>query len=207
MNKIIDRVFPMVFPFCLFIICYAIPDNKKQRFSLPESKSVEVELSIPHEEQGLSLFTNCMDNNVNVIFKNKTDSVVRIYQDWNLWGWFNVTFEIETPDSIYKTYRKDRDWPKNFPAYYCIDPGESLVCNYNLKSLVCYEGRRSFGKTVDSEWLGLPEKKYDSAKIRIVYQLAFEVKLFIDSTDSRYESIKRSFPTELSSKQYNIHIR
>src|SRR5882757_8849984 len=63
---------------------------------------IGMELIIPHNSWGYDssdlpgLFRDCADNKVFVLIKNNTDSVVRFYEQWNSWGYYNFSFKVET---------------------------------------------------------------------------------------------------------------
>jgi hypothetical protein len=181
-------------------------DTKKE--SSPPTKSMEIELSVPHGDYAKTLFVGSEDNPVSVIFRNNTDSVTRMYEDWNSWGYYNISFEITTKDSTYIVRKKQRGWWKNFPSYHRIDPGESLVFNFNLDESTEDSGnkKRIIGSSYQG-WTGLPHKDYDSAKIKVLYELKEDFSLSVfDSSAIKNEAIKRSFLTKLSSKPYDVSI-
>jgi hypothetical protein len=183
----------------------------KQSKTLTEAKTVAIELSIPHGESGRTLFIGAGHNPIGVIFHNNTDSAARMYEDWNSWGYYNISFEIETPDSIYHVRKKQRVWWKNFPSYNVINPGESLVFNFSLDDSVAEspDRKRKILRGSYQGWTGLPHKSYDSAKIRALYELngATSLPWSHGAIDLDYDDmIIRSFIHKLNSKQYNIRI-
>jgi hypothetical protein len=194
---------------CVVVVLLIILSSAKREPTTFPAQQIDLELSISHGESGMSLYKACSGNHLYAIFRNRTDSAIRLFETWNMWGYFTIWFEIETPDSTYKVYRNNRDFDKNFPSYNTVNPGESLVVELGIKGPECSGTRndRVPIPTKDSEWAGLPEKKYDSAKIRVVYNLVYEVDLALMNRPPNDSNFKKSFPTELFSRQYNIRIR
>jgi hypothetical protein len=188
--------------------CVGCSDNDKATTGMSTHKSVDIELSIPHTEGLPVLYPNSEDSKISVIVYNRTDSAVRMYEDWNSWGYYNFSFEIETPDSIYHVQRTKRGWWKNFPSYHVINPGETLVFNFKLDGWdsESSSGKRSILRGSAQGWSGLPVKDYDSAKIRVLYELKEEVSLSLADSSVVKETIVRSFPVKLVSRQYDIKI-
>lgn len=114
----------------------------------------------------------CRDNDVSVIIRNGSDSVINIFQNWNSWGYYNFHFEIETDDSLYIVKRTKNTWWKNFPSYHSINPGQSLVFNFNLKDSSCVEHDEKIERVKGlTMWTGMPKKEYNHARLKVVYEL------------------------------------
>ena len=75
---------------------------------------------------------SCFDASVLII--NNTDTVASFFEDWNMWGWFNIRFKIKTRDSVFFIYKEDRDWTKNFPSCKTLFPGDTMELKYTLRS-------------------------------------------------------------------------
>ncbi len=126
---------------CLFLIAPEVSCPKAGTISEPKqsfSDTGEVEMSLffPHlfEKHG-----GCLDSSfyVKVLIVNKTDTAVSLFEEWNMWGYFNMSFKISTTDSSYFLYKKGREWDKNYPSTKTLFPGDSIIFNYNLKELHC----------------------------------------------------------------------
>jgi hypothetical protein len=147
--------------------------------------------------------------NTKILIKNNTDTAASFFEDWNMWGWFNIRLEIKTADTTYILEKKDRDWDKNFPSYETLFPGDSLELKYLL----------SFGTCDSSQFNNI---LYKPTSIRAIYRLGKEVLesaelkgeikykyhyipdhlIIIDSLKNPVE-INRTFPTtEFRSKEY-----
>jgi len=162
--------------------------------TLHTHKSIAIELSSQN-----NLINAC---NIKTVIINRTDTIVRFYEDWNLWGYFNIIFEITTPDSVYIIYKKVRGWTKNFPSYKTLYPGDSMVLDY-FRDRNCY-------------WEDLPAftgKNYECAKIKATYKLDEETHKSVRLNWFNQDSIKaiktfQSFPlSKIISKEYDITIK
>ncbi|MEO6611225.1 MAG: hypothetical protein ABIT05_03800 [Chitinophagaceae bacterium] len=95
---------------------------------------------------------------INIEIINTSDSIASFYEDWNLWGHFNVSFKVYTQDSVYLIYRKMKDFDKNFPSYVVLDIGDTLKLGYSL-----------FYKS-SGDFINLPQNK-PIKSIQAFYQL------------------------------------
>ena len=185
-------------------------------------EGVSIELSMPYGDS-LRLFGICwQENPVEIIVRNQSDSVVNFYQSWNSWGFYNFSFQIETNDSIYHIKRTRNVWFKNFPSFHSINPNESLVFHFNLIDSTCFnpEDKITISRGLQ-RWNGLPNKEYESAKIKVMYELPIEDRFIInkrfEGLGSRLENKSDSivqkvdtvdiFHRTLESKSLNIKIK
>jgi hypothetical protein len=139
--------------------------------------AVTIELSIPHGDQ-LRILNDCssIDNDVFIIIRNDTDSIVRFYENWNSYGYYNFTFEVKTNDSTYLVSRPHKLWYRNFPTHHSVSPGESIVFQFDLIDSTCAENRLEYG-TLENGWIGLPNVS-DTALIRVIYSLPSEYESY-----------------------------
>ncbi len=91
------------------------------------TKNIEIQLVIPDEAKQIES-THCL--NLKVLIINHTDTIASFFEDWNSWGYFNISLEVKSKDSIYRLYKNDRDWPKNFPSFKSLFPGDTLTLNF-----------------------------------------------------------------------------
>lgn len=169
----------------LSILCCC--QSEKHEITFEEQKNwevdrgVSIEISMPYGDSLRSLGV-CWDKNpIDVIIRNQSDSVIYFYEDWNSWGYYNIKFQIETGDSIYNVTKTKNSWWKNFPSYHSINPNESLVFHYNLIDSACLEHNTKFERLKGAkQWKGLPQKDYDHAKIRVIYELPTEYKYLVN---------------------------
>ena len=70
-----------------------------------------------------------------VILTNAVDHELRIWEEWNSWGWACLFFEVLDEDgSIAEEIRRDqpRCWTVKFPSWQTLEPGESWVFDVTL---------------------------------------------------------------------------
>lgn len=160
-------------------------------FGQTVDSTVSIELSIPHGD-GLKTLNECssFNNDVFVIIRNNTDSVVRLYENWNSFGYYNFTFEIKTKDSIYTIYRPHKLWYRNFPSHHSILPSESIVFQFDLIDSTCASSRTDHG-IVEDGWIGFPQHT-DLANIRVVYRLPEEFASYPDWKNRKTDYVQYS---------------
>ncbi|MEO0472439.1 MAG: hypothetical protein AAF206_22640 [Bacteroidota bacterium] len=96
---------------------------------------------------------------LHVILTNLSRDTKRIWKDWNTWGYFNLRLEWMDAQGI--THKINRTTPKawdgDFPDFWTIPPGESLVLNVDMSS-----GR----------WNGFPDLYGESipASLKAIYE-------------------------------------
>jgi hypothetical protein len=102
-------------------------------------KRVHTSLDFPYTMRS---YPSCNDSAMiaRLVFYNHSDSIASFYEGWNSWGYFNISFEIETKEGSYRVYPMDRDWNKNFPSYHILFPGDSVVYHYDLTRSSCGKG-------------------------------------------------------------------
>lgn len=153
------------------ICCFLVILNGQLTFGQNPNSKVSIELSIPHSG-GLARIKSCLSEpDVFVIIHNGTDSVNYFYEDWNSYGYYNISFEIRFKDSIYEVRRPEKLWYRNFPSYYIVKPQEFLVLPHLLIDTAC-SNSLSHHQIFEDGWVGFPVKsKADTVEIRVVYQL------------------------------------
>jgi len=135
----------------------------------PKSK-MGIELSIPHMLE-LPWIKNCSSRDeVYVIIHNNTDTTNYFYEDWNTYGYYNISFEIKHKDSIYSIVRPPKLWYRNFKSHLIVNSGESLVFPYSLIDTTCANKLSESVQIFEDGWIGFPPIS-DTVEIRAIYQL------------------------------------
>ena len=63
-----------------------------------------------------------------VVLTNVSAQPQAAFEPWNSWGYYAVTFEMETgPGKVVKITKKPRLFTKNTPTTFLIAPGEEMV--------------------------------------------------------------------------------
>jgi hypothetical protein len=152
---------------------------------------VSLELSIPHTSQ-LTWIKNCTDTEpLYVIVRNDTDSIHHFYEDWNSFGYYNISFEIRYRDSIYAITRPEKLWYRNYGSYHFVHPHESLVFSYSLLDTMCTNSLSELHIFTDG-WTGFPNIK-DTAEIRAIYQLCHLEDSVADDWSRRLRTTKDDY--------------
>ena len=157
----------------------ALEVNKRPKADSSSDSKVSLELSIPSNEVGRTLFLDCANNYVSVILRNNSDSVVRFYETANSWGYGNYTFIIRTNDTTYYLTKAGSNFFKNIPAYHTLFPKETLILNFNIKDAKCDfrctetgQLKRTILRGSGDGWQGLPSRPVTDATIQAMYKLS-----------------------------------
>lgn len=72
------------------------------------------------------------DPHLNVLLRNVSAQPISVHQEWNSWGYFNLSLELTkiNGDPLAKPIivkREGGQWTKNFAQAQAIQPGESIV--------------------------------------------------------------------------------
>jgi hypothetical protein len=125
------------------------------------ASSPDLSLSFPlaHEKQRFAYFT--AKSHFHVLLTNRSDRSQRVWEGWNSWGYYSLSFEIT--DSAGKTWhvgRKPTAFTKNYASYWTLASGDTLVTDIY------------FGDP--SEWDGFPLRKGEenTVRMRAVFEVA-----------------------------------
>lgn len=151
-----------------------------------------MEISMPNGDSLRSLGLCWSSNPIDVIIRNSTDSTIHFYENWNSYGYYNFSFEIETDDSLYLITKTHRLWWRNFPSSISIPPNQSMVFHFNLTDSTCVN--RSQQKYT---WKGLPNKEYEFAILRVKYHLPLK-HLFYDRRDYSHSDYREFTDEEIT---------
>jgi hypothetical protein len=81
-----------------------------------------------------------------VILTNISKDPQSVWEDWNSWGYYAISFELTTADGKYFVLsKKQAGFTKNFPSTFTIDPGEHQV--YPVKLDQWWETHPALPKT------------------------------------------------------------
>jgi len=69
-----------------------------------------------------------------VVITNQSDRNIRLWEEWNSWGYFNLTFEIydTNGESIGTIKKSSTIWSRNFPSWLELAPKQHHVINVYL---------------------------------------------------------------------------
>lgn len=97
----------------------------------PESM-LKLSICVP-ESNGIRAIHLSPNNHFHVVLENKSKIPQKIWKDSNSWGYSILYFEVTDETGIKQIIRKrPRDWRKNAPGFWLLNPGEQLVYNVSL---------------------------------------------------------------------------
>ena len=77
--------------------------------------------------------TIALHRRFHVLLTNTSPDTLAIYEEWNSWGYYGLSFEITYPDGRKVVARKaPRGWDKNFPSTTVIAPHGCYVFNVDF---------------------------------------------------------------------------
>jgi len=155
----------MIIPFLYMVLigCLITGGNLQDKPIAKVEKNIDIQIVFPDQESTLST-SPCYE--VRVLIINHTDTVASFFEDWNSWGYFNISFQVTALNTTYVVSKKARDWDKNFPSYKTLFPGDTLSVKYSFDYGGCVSS--SFNATI-------PQPRTTRIKIQAVYQLKKEV--------------------------------
>ncbi|MBN1570233.1 MAG: hypothetical protein JXA73_20495 [Acidobacteria bacterium] len=126
-----------------------------------------------------------------VILTNISKETQSAFEGWCSWGYYAISFEMETGDGRKFTISKQLSkkqfvWTRNWPAIFLIPPGESMICRILLDDY--------WGADPD---LPIVNKTPIPVTIRAIYQL--------DATPE--SAAKNVWTGRLESLNYNLKFR
>ena len=84
-------------------------------------------------------------NEFYVVLTNISDRPQAVWEEWNSWGYQNISFEFTTSDGRkYVISKREEDFTRNFPSTLLIQPGEHQV--YSIWLDKWWEAHPSFPK-------------------------------------------------------------
>lgn len=161
------------FLFCLIVCLWYVPLSGQTQE--PFSIELVVPTSTPEGKREIA-----MDRypRIHVLLTNRSDQPQRIWKDWNTWGYFNLQLDWVNNNKSYPIRRKTpAAWDGDFPDFWLILPGETLVLEVDLTS---------------GDWSGFPDLYGDmvEATMTATYQnkpdpLATEFNVWVGKLVSR----------------------
>lgn len=66
---------------------------------------------------------------------------LRIWEEWNSWGYYGLSFELtDKSGKQWKAFKKQTTWKRNFPSYKELKPGGKLMFEVSIGDLNRWEG-------------------------------------------------------------------
>ncbi|MDX1908231.1 MAG: hypothetical protein SF053_14440 [Bacteroidia bacterium] len=90
---------------------------------------------------------------IHVILTNLTPAPLKIWKDWNTWGYFNLILTWEAGGNTYLIRHKPpTDWDGDFPDFWLIPPGEKIILEVDMS---------------DGNWIGFPDLYGETIEARL----------------------------------------
>ncbi len=79
----------------------------------------------------LDIFSGCL----NVTVLNTQIKEIRLWEPENSWGWYALFFQLslDTTEIVQTIRRASREWTKDGPSFFVLQPGESKEMHFNIK--------------------------------------------------------------------------
>jgi len=105
-------------------------DAEAQERPISGDKELTVSIAIPlsgaYSERAISYYGK--EPKFHVLVTNISDRPQRIWEDWNSWGYYMLSFEITAPNGkVWHIEKGPHAWKRNFPSWWTLPPHESQV--------------------------------------------------------------------------------
>jgi hypothetical protein len=119
---------------------------------------------------------------IHVALENTSDQSLRIFDEWNSFGYFNLGLDYELADGSRGSLKKiGRGWRMNFPSSTILRPGQLLVRDVYLDPAI---------------WSGLPDLTKETA---VTFTATFAEHA--SEQENVWTGIARSLPVEFHIRQ------
>lgn len=96
----------------------------------PDSaKELSVSIAVPQRDSRRVIDLRQSGAYFNVVVTNRSKHDLRLWETWNSWGYFNLSFDVldENGRVVSTVSKRPRAWTVNFPSWVTIKPGEHFV--------------------------------------------------------------------------------
>ncbi|TGE23722.1 hypothetical protein E5K00_00475 [Hymenobacter aquaticus] len=112
---------------------------------------------------------NSADDRFYVLLTNTSDQPVKLFEEWNSWGYFGLSFEITYPNGQkVRSSKEERGWDKNVPTTVTIAPHGfyvfAVTMNNNPKNGAVWEN-----SVLNYE--SKSDRAYISCRMRAIYSI------------------------------------
>jgi hypothetical protein len=125
-----------------------------------------------------------------VVLTNTTNEPQRVFEAWNEWGYKAISFELLTEDGQRVVVsRKNKDFDKNFPSTFIVQPGEYYVYTIEL---------------TNEDWMVTPGLRFANAEpVAVHLKAIYELK---PTRESREAAAKNIWIGRVESKNYAFRL-
>ncbi len=92
-----------------------------------ESNGLKVSIAptSTNDNSDLSIALHRGDPHINVVLQNTSDKPIRVYQNWNSWGYYNLTLQVTAIDG--KTLDKPLEIERGLGAFFANAPTTDII--------------------------------------------------------------------------------
>jgi hypothetical protein len=171
--------------------CNSLVEKKPSEVSDRKTRTLPLSISfVPAwsgpSGRGISMATNTLDT-FYVIVTNVSDDVQTAFRTSNSWGYYAVSFELQTVDGrTFAISKKPQAFTKNTPTTFVIPPREQMV----------------FPIKLDAEWDAVPPLPIaDETPLAVTLKAIYEVKPTPESAQQKVWSGR------VESRAYHFNFR
>jgi hypothetical protein len=96
----------------------------------PDSaKELSVSIAVPARDSKRSIDLRERDSHFHVVVTNLSKHDLRLWETWNSWGYFNLSFDIldDKGNVAYSIVKRPRAWTRNAATWVTVKPGEHFL--------------------------------------------------------------------------------
>lgn len=106
-------------------------DGKAQWLSnrIDSENELSIEIAVPEIATKRTIDIRQEGTFFEVVITNKSQSNIRLWETWNSWGYFNLSFDIIDDNGavVYTVVKKQKIWTRNGPTWLSLAPGENVT--------------------------------------------------------------------------------
>ncbi len=141
----------------------------------PDSaKELSVSIAVPARDSKRTIDIRKPDSHFNVVVTNRSKHDLRLWETWNSWGYYNLSFDVlDGKDNVlYSIVKRPRAWTVNGATWVTVKPGEHFVLKVDFDHDIWVRDDLGDDRRIYVPFLALmrttPEFKL---KLRAVFQI------------------------------------
>ena len=133
-------------------------------WSILPAQQLECRLVIPQSNpQGQRELDMSRYKSFHVVLRNISSVPVKIWKDWNSWGYYNLSLSFSNSDTSFTISKKSpTNWDGDFADYWTVPAGESLVLDIDMRAGVWKGLPDLYGETMTGKIKATYENKPDA---------------------------------------------
>ncbi len=145
--------------YLFFFIPCIIPVSIFAQEISPVQLDLIIPISNPEGEREISLEKY---PRIHVLITNHSDQAIRLWKDWNSWGYFNLSFSYQANSTIKGITRiRPSSWEGDFPDFWMLEAGNSVIIEIDM-TISQWQGFPDlYGEKLPAVLTATYENKYD----------------------------------------------